>query len=52
MTTYLITILLVNRRIHARVRAEKPSIAICSLIQQIGRPAAVVMGLTCKRMKT
>jgi hypothetical protein len=48
MNTYLITLVLLGSIIQRRVAADKPHLAICSLIRQIGKPQEIVYSLTCK----
>jgi hypothetical protein len=48
MTHYLITLVLIGSIIERKISADSPRLAICNLIQQIGKPKARVSSLTCK----
>jgi hypothetical protein len=48
MNHYLITLVLLGSCIRRRVAADKPHLAICELIRQIGKPQEKVSSLTCK----
>jgi hypothetical protein len=48
MNHYLITIVLLTSCIQRKVAADKPHLAICNLIQQIGKPKEIVSSLTCR----
>ena len=48
MNAYLVTIVLLTSCIQRKVVADKPHLAICNLIRQIGNPKEVVSSVTCR----